>query len=286
KAIEKPGALKATAKAASAIKDDGTIEKDWLKKKSKGSGKTAKRARLAMTLGKMKHEDVLMSFLETEEITQDGDELENSNTEELENEGDIKSKSVLKNLVKNVSRRLIKYKPGLEINISYSDQKDYTYKLTKRVGSWPEFPMFKPELTPVEILKLGVFQGKRFNDCFREFPREWFLEVLEENKLSVLKPMRKFNYFKVPEDVIAVDWKDEDHDSLMDQHDPRGWLQWYIRFHLGRRTPVDRKQINRWVSFGKRYKKMIESSCKKGDDKCKTRIKQAMICWGFDPKKF
>lgn len=54
KAIKKPGALKATAKREGALKADGTIKKTWLKEKAKGSGKTAQRARLAITLGKMK----------------------------------------------------------------------------------------------------------------------------------------------------------------------------------------------------------------------------------------
>lgn len=53
-AIKKPGSLTATAKKAGAVKSDGTIKKSWLKEKAKGSGKTAKRARLAITLGKMK----------------------------------------------------------------------------------------------------------------------------------------------------------------------------------------------------------------------------------------
>ena len=53
-AIKKPGALKATAKRAGAMKADGTIKKSWLREKAKGSGKTAQRARLALTLGKMK----------------------------------------------------------------------------------------------------------------------------------------------------------------------------------------------------------------------------------------
>jgi len=53
-AIKKPGALKATAKRAGAIKPDGTIKKSWLREKARGKGKTAQRARLALTLGKMK----------------------------------------------------------------------------------------------------------------------------------------------------------------------------------------------------------------------------------------
>jgi len=54
-AIKKPGALRATAKRAGAIKSDGTIKKSWLREKAKqGNSITEKRARLALTLGKMK----------------------------------------------------------------------------------------------------------------------------------------------------------------------------------------------------------------------------------------
>ena len=286
-AIKKPGALKATAKAAGALKPDGTINKSWEKEKAKGSGKTAKRAKLALTLGKMKHEDALMTFLESEEVSDEGDsEASVLGDEEIENDGDIKSKAVLKTMCKRFSRRLLKYKPGLEISVDYRDQRNYTYKLTRRVGIWTEYPAFKPELTPSEILNLGVFEGKKFNDCFREFPREWFLDAIEANKLSVLRPMKKVNYFKVPSVSMVDNWRDEEHDSLMDSVDPRGFLQWYARFYLGRRDPsVDRKQINRWIAFTKKFKKMIEISCKEKDDRCKTKVKQSMIGWAIDPKK-
>jgi len=52
-AISKKGALTATAKRAGAVKSDGSIKISWLRKKAKGSGKTAKRARLALTLRKL-----------------------------------------------------------------------------------------------------------------------------------------------------------------------------------------------------------------------------------------
>ena len=54
-AIKKPGALRATAKRAGALKKDGTIKKSWLQQQAKkGNTKTAQRARLALTLSKMK----------------------------------------------------------------------------------------------------------------------------------------------------------------------------------------------------------------------------------------
>ena len=53
-AIKKPGALKAKAKRAGALTSSGTIKKTWLREKARGGGRTAKQARLALTLGKMK----------------------------------------------------------------------------------------------------------------------------------------------------------------------------------------------------------------------------------------
>ena len=54
KAIKKPGALRATAKRAGALKADHYFFFILPREKAKGKGKTAQRARLALTLGKMK----------------------------------------------------------------------------------------------------------------------------------------------------------------------------------------------------------------------------------------
>ncbi len=54
KAIKNPGALTRTAKREGAITKSGTIKKSWLNEKAKGSGVTAKRARLAKTLSKLR----------------------------------------------------------------------------------------------------------------------------------------------------------------------------------------------------------------------------------------
>lgn len=52
-AVKNPGSLTRTAKKAGAVKKGGGIKSDWLNKEAKGSGVTAKRARLAKTLKKL-----------------------------------------------------------------------------------------------------------------------------------------------------------------------------------------------------------------------------------------
>lgn len=52
-------------------------------------------------------------------------------------------------------------------------QKDYVYLITEPMGE--NFHLgFTPELTPAEMLELGVFGGKYMTDCGQEFPADWF----------------------------------------------------------------------------------------------------------------
>ncbi len=49
-------------------------------------------------------------------------------------------------------------------------QKNYIYFLSKPIGK--NFDKeFQPELTPKQMLELGVFGGKYMTDCQDEFPK-------------------------------------------------------------------------------------------------------------------
>jgi len=53
---------------------------------------------------------------------------------------------------------------------------NYTYKITEPVGK--NFDKeFKPQLTPKEMLRLGVFGGLYMSDKPKEFPKSWFTKA-------------------------------------------------------------------------------------------------------------
>jgi len=71
-------------------------------------------------------------------------------------------------------------------------QHDYRYVLTAPMGRGFAAG-FVPELTPAEMLELGVFGGKYMTDCREEFPASWFTHA----KLSPERKDPSLNYFGV-----------------------------------------------------------------------------------------
>ena len=52
-------------------------------------------------------------------------------------------------------------------------QQGYRYELSAPAGR--DFdPQFRPDLTPEQMLQLGVFCGKYLTDCRDEYPASWF----------------------------------------------------------------------------------------------------------------
>ena len=59
------------------------------------------------------------------------------------------------------------------VTVSDKMQHDYSYTITKPEGK--DFhPHFEPQLTPADMLELGVFGGRYLTDCRNEFPASWF----------------------------------------------------------------------------------------------------------------
>ncbi len=164
-----------------------------------------------------------------------------------------------------------------KITVNDKMQEDYVYELSAPMGK--NFHRdFKPELTPKEMLSLGVFGGKYMTDCQNEFPKDWF----EKAKLSPEKKDRNLNFFKVNASQPLSVWK---KNGWIHKDDPRGWFQWYCRYYFGRRTPVeDERQISRWIAM-RRHISQLMKNCRKGDFSCQPRRRQALLHWAYDSRK-
>lgn len=136
---------------------------------------------------------------------------------------------------------------------------------------------FKPQLTPKEMLELGVFGGWYFKGDTEEYPKEWFENArLSENGFDV-----SLNYFEIESGLPMEEWIKK---GWITKEDPLGWFQWYCRFSLGRRIErVDQFQIKRWKAFGPRHIGGIKANCEEGDIYCRPRQRQALLQWAYDP---
>ena len=68
--------------------------------------------------------------------------------------------------------------------------------------------------------------------------------------------------------------------------DPYGWLQWYFRYWLGRRSKDDKRQINRWKKIVSRLVKMIKNAGSKYDDySISPKIRRILLHWGYELTK-
>ena len=138
-------------------------------------------------------------------------------------------------------------------------------------------PGFTPELTPRQMLELGVFGGRYMTDCRDEFPSGWFTRA----KLSPGRRDPRLNCFGVNASLSLREWRRK---GWIHRQDPRGWFQWYCRYYTGRRTLDDARQIRRWRAIA-RHVSAIRRHCEPGDLECRRRQRQAVLHWAYDSRR-
>jgi hypothetical protein len=156
-------------------------------------------------------------------------------------------------------------------------QRGYRYECVAPIGRAFD-PNFQPELTPQEMLRLGIFCGKYMTDSRDEFPASWFSHA----KLATGRRDCSLNCFGVDASQPLKVWRAK---GWIHPDDPRGWFQWYCRYYMGRRSPEeDRRQIKRWRAI-RRHIRQIERNCEPGDLTCRPRQRQALLHWAYDSRK-
>jgi hypothetical protein len=155
-------------------------------------------------------------------------------------------------------------------------QTGYVYRLTAPTGRGFH-DGFNPQLTPRQMLELGVFGGRYMTDCGAEFPASWFARA----KLCPDRHDPQLNFFGVNASQPLAVWRNK---GWIYHEDPRGWFQWYCRYFLGRRCRDDERQIKRWRAM-RRHIAQIRIHCDPGDLQCRRRQRQALLHWSYDSRR-
>lgn len=155
-------------------------------------------------------------------------------------------------------------------------QKGYIYFRTKPMGRSFRAE-FKPELTPAQMLELGVFGGRYMTDCKKEFPARWFRKA----KLCRERHDPALNFFGVNASQPLSVWRRR---GWIYKEDPRGWFQWYCRYYSGRRCLDDLRQIKRWRAV-RRHIAQLKKNCARRDLHCRRKQRQALLHWAYDSRK-
>lgn len=166
------------------------------------------------------------------------------------------------------------------VKVNDKFQKGYKYQFTETVGR-NFHPDFKPELTPKQMLALGVFGGVYMRDCAKEFPRDWFTNAKFQKK-GLYAHDSALNLFGVNASQPLSVWCKK---GWIYKDDPRGWFQWYCRYCTGRWLPgEDERQIKRWIAI-RRHISQIKKNCRPKDLTCRSTQRQAVMHWAYDSRK-
>ena len=163
-----------------------------------------------------------------------------------------------------------------------------------------KYPQFKPNLSPEEIFRLGSFGGtyfrpitstivnKKLKNQHTEFKKHGWFKNLDISKYVTNKePNIKLNKYGVKSGTSLEFWESK---GWIKKIDPYGWFQWYCRFYVGRRSPDDDRQLNRWIKFAGeksgRWRLRLINMCKKkkathDDYNVSPVIRQGLQHWAY-----
>ena len=136
---------------------------------------------------------------------------------------------------------------------------------------------FRPNISPVDIIKRGAFGGTYFRDIYSNVNNKCYKNSWKE--FEELKGIDKeyycsdfydvdLNYYKIEVGTSLRFWESK---RWINKIDPYGWFQWYFRYWKGRRGEDDIRQINRWKRIVSRFVSILKKINSKGKDSKKIR---------------
>jgi hypothetical protein len=215
---------------------------------------------------------------------------------------EVKRRLTLK--MKNPDKKLsggkkTKMKKKMKKNKKINNKKSMASKKnTKKSNTGQDLhKLFKPNLTPKEVLKEGSFggtywrpityKGKQYKDQHKKykFGLDDSVLTLPWNKYN-----KKINKYGVKVGQTYEAWLEKDWIS---DFDPYGWFQWYCNYQTGRRCDDDERQIQRWMGIAGpngRFRKwlvtlILKRNGKWNDYSISPKIRQTLLHWGYELTK-
>lgn len=167
-----------------------------------------------------------------------------------------------------------------------------------------DYPEFRPNLTPREIIESHAWCGGYFRRVYSTIAKHYLKED-DYKKYPFLKDLpaelmtknideyhdHSFNKYHIHASLPLIYWEQS---GWIKSPDYRGQFQWYCEFYNGRRIPeIDKYQIKRWLNltgpkgrFKSSLLRQIHESGKKWDDPTVApRIRQTLLHWGYEITK-
>ena len=163
-----------------------------------------------------------------------------------------------------------------------------------------DYPDFKPNLTPREVILAGSFGGGYFRPIFSSITKKHYnnyhkkfgnlFDNIPSNLLTNELYDKSINKYNVKCGSSLEDW--ESKEWIIEQN-PYGWFEWYCGFYLGKRTNDDDRQIKRWKGiagdngrFKKRLVNMIKNKKTTYDNyTISPVIRQTLLHWSYEISK-
>ena len=164
---------------------------------------------------------------------------------------------------------------------------------------FPDYPEFRPNITPREMFKLGSFGGtywrdiksdvtkKSYTNKHKKYPKSWWKGISDEWLTTEWDNYDKnINKYKVKVGTTLEFWEDN---GWITKHHPYGWVQWYCDFYNNKRGVDDKWQIDRWVKTAgqnSRFRRalinlIIKKKTTYNDYNISPKRRQTLQHWGY-----
>ena len=169
--------------------------------------------------------------------------------------------------------------------------------------TFPDYPDFRPNLSPREMFKLGSFGGtywrpiysnvvnKKLSNIHKKYPKTWWKGLPDNMLINKWEDYDiNINKYKVKVGTTLEFWQEKE---WIRKNHPYGWVHWYCDFYMGKRCEDDEWQISRWIKtagpnsrFRKQLINMLKKKRKKYNDfSISPKIRQTLQHWAYVLKK-